>query len=279
MDSISFGEPNLTWSCYGLSENPVFVNFKLSNYKAIMRQGELVAILSKWYELLPNEKALEIANEAAELANLKPFSFPVRHGWTPKEHVFYNNRKTRMHAWFAPHMKGEGGQVWSHGKDGDRIHIGVDVRNSIDGTSSFSCSLFTYRELCSNGVILGKQELASITKIHTKGLQSVISDLKNKMLLVMEQATYIMDRYRQMAEQELTNELIEKIRLSAIPKKVLPEYAKVKEEQKQLTNLSELTQWELYNDITELIWHNDEADITTKESQFRELHNVIPLRV
>jgi hypothetical protein len=73
MDNISFNTPDNTWSNYGLAEYPIAVNGNKIDKKAIMRNGELVAITSDKYVLLPNEEALKQANLIAEHARLIPF--------------------------------------------------------------------------------------------------------------------------------------------------------------------------------------------------------------
>lgn len=60
--------------------------------------------------------------------------------------------------------------------------------------------------------------------------------------------------------------MVDRILNSRLSLKVLPDY--VKEEGVELPDLS---QWELYNDVTELIWHNMEAGLQTKTFQFNTL--------
>lgn len=261
---LSFGDPDQTWQRHGLLEYPVTFNDSPSKYKAVVRKGELVAILGRGYKLLPNEEALRIAEEAAELAGLQRF----KQG--PDQGTIYNKKATRMHAWFAP-------QEGAHPINGEQVHVGVSIKNAIDGSSAFSCGAFTYRMLCSNGVLLGYRQLPGfITRMHTKGLEKVIENLKNRMIRVMDQAHDIIRRYRQMTAQEATEKLAEAIKQSRLSKKVLPEYLKAEEPTVEIT---ELTEWHIYNDITELIWHNADAGIKTKTYQFQRLHRIMPLRV
>lgn len=167
-----------------------------------------------------------------------------------------------MHAWYTPKT--------TYNVQGEKMKIGCDVRNSIDGTSSFGCGVFTYRKICKNGVIYGHKQIAGFSRIHTKGLQPIIKNLKERMLLVMEKAEDILRSYKELAEQTITNELIEKIRKSRIPKKVLPGYISEKK-----ADQPQITQWQLYNDLTELIWHNPKSDLRTKNFQFQTLHAVL----
>ena len=282
MTSLSFGKIDETWSQYDLTTAQVRFNGDGSRYKAIIRkERELIMFANLGYQLFPNEEALKIANEAADLAEMQPFEMS-RFTTLDSDHrnVIYNNRKTYMHAWYIPKAvkftKGIPGHQWTVGKE--NVNVGVDIRNSIDGSSCFGCGLFTWRAMCSNGVMLGYRQISGLRHIHTRGLQKITENLKDKMILIMEQAGDIMARYREMAEQDVTKKLIEHLRESKIPKKVLPDYIPTEKKQEVLS-VKDMTEWELYNDITQLIWHNEDADVTTQEFQFKALHKVMPLKV
>lgn len=278
MASLSFGKVDETWSQYGLTTAHVRFNDRGSRYKAIIRGNkELITIVNLGYQLFPNEEALKVANEAADLAGMEPFNM----NRFAKTNVIYNKRATYMHAWFAPKaLKFKGdipGHRWTVGKE--KVNVGIDIRNSIDASSCFGCGLFTWRTMCENGVMLGYRQIGGLRHIHTRGLQKVIEHLKDKMILVMEQAGDIMARYRQMAEETVTKVLIEHLRESMIPKKLFPDYLPREKDQQVLSGIRDVTEWELYNDITQLIWHNTDADVTTQEFQFNELHKIMPLTV
>ena len=70
---ISFGEADETWGKYDLNQMQIQFNDSDTGYKAIIHQGEMVSIVRRGYELLPNEEAVSIADQAAGLAGLVPF--------------------------------------------------------------------------------------------------------------------------------------------------------------------------------------------------------------
>jgi len=271
--SISFGEDVSQWGDYGYQELPVLFNGEPTGYKAILRRGKLVKLLGEGYILLPNEYALEIADQAAELVGLEPFKNVSVWGlyrWD-REHALVDDPvlpRTMRAVYIIP----EGVEKI----DGEEVHVGVDIFNSIDGTSSFGAGVFTYRYVCENGVFMGKEILFSIRKAHRKGLQELIHDLKNRLVLVMERAPAVLDAYRQLAEQRVTDRLIEKLKKSRISRKVLPDYITADEVPGEAYHLS---QWDLYNDITEAIWHNVKAGMKTKTHQFNVLHQVMEVRI
>jgi len=266
MSEIGFWNTDTEWLNYGLTENYIKLNGEDTGYKAILRDEEMVAIVRKGYRLWPNEEALKLADKAAKLVGLEQFqvSMPGARG---EDHILYDERRHKMKAIY----------VLTNEVDikGDGVNVGVSVHNSIDGTSSFGCGLFTFRSICSNGVIFGRKDITAVRHRHTKGLETVLEQMQNTMTYMMEQALDIVESYRQMARRKVTASLIEKIRKSRfIPKKVLPEYLQLDEAQETLV---ELTEWEMYNDITELIWHNDRTGMVTKDLQFNALHKIMPL--
>jgi hypothetical protein len=260
---INFVAPQTAWKQYGLEQYPIQIDGKDTNYKAIFRNNNLVKVLGKDYELFPNEEALKIADQAAALAGLTPFA-PKTFGVRVDGHKLYNKQETKMRAIYTPGK--------AHRVDGDEVNIGVNVFNAIDGSSSFGCGIFTFRSICGNGVIFGYEEIMSLRRIHTKGLQTIIDDMTNKMVHVMDQSISLLETYRRMAATKVTDKFITKILKSRLPAKVLPDY--LKEEEAKLPNI---TEWQLYNDVTELIWHNEKTGLHSKTFQFNTLHSITPL--
>lgn len=255
---ISFEKPDDTWSRYGLAEFPVLINNRETRYKAIARGNKLVTIVGKGYYLYPNEEALKIADKAAKLVGLQPFQATVA-GLKSEGHALYNQGRTQMRALYLTPE--------NHKVDGDKVNVGVNVFNSIDGSTSFGCSLFTFREICSNGVIFGKETVFSVRRIHTVGLEKAIETLKTRILRTMEQASDLLADYKLMAQMKVTEELVERLKKSRLPKRILPDY--IQEEEAEIPNL---TQWQLYNDITEAIWHNARTGLKSKAFQYKTLH-------
>jgi len=262
---IAFGEPDTTWAKYGLEELPIMFAGRDTPYKAIVRNEKLVKILGRGYELFPNEEALKIADEAAKLVGLEPMAIEAP-GLTVDGNVLLDKDAIRVRALY--HL----GRVEKI--DGEEVNVALNVFNSIDGSTAFGCGIFTYRYICGNGVIYGKEKVLDIRRVHTKGLQTVVQDLKARMVLMLERGVDVLDSYRRMTEERVTEKLIDRILRTRLPKRVLPDY--ITEEE---VILPDLTQWQLYNDITEAIWHNADTGLHTKTFQFNTLHKVTPLQV
>jgi hypothetical protein len=134
--------------------------------------------------------------------------------------------------------------------------------------------LFTYRFICGNGVIMGKENLLSVRRVHTRGLERAVEELKARMVVVMEEGAGLVEGYRALARMRVTEGLVERILGSRLPLRVLPDY--VMEEEAAVPDVSV---WQLYNDVTEAIWHNARAGLRTKTFLFSQLHRVMPLQV
>lgn len=276
MNSLSFGNPDLTWQQYGIEQSPILFNGAKTAYKAVIRNGEIVSIVSNQYRLLPNEEAVKLADQAASLAGLVPFH-EFSGDWFVRmdSHVIQDRDGRRVHALYAIDK--------SFDVNGEKMHLGVGVHNSIDGSTGFGCGIFTFRHACANMVWAGmkgyeqafdeRQTIEYLYKRHTKGLETFMGGLKNAIVTVMDKANIILETYQQLAETAVTQEFLEKLRKSRLPDKVLPDYIAKPEE--STVNPVSLTQWQVYNDITAAIWHNAKSGLKTKDFQFRTLHAII----
>lgn len=260
---IEFGEDKTKWGHYGIAEPKIVFNGEPTGFKAIVKDDELVKMLTDRYHLFPNEEALKVANKAAELSGLRPFDAETP-GMVNEHHVVYDKLIHKMRALYTV----EGDMK----VDGDSVNVGINVYNSIDGSTSFGAGLFTFRSMCSNGVIFGKHDIRAVRHAHTKGLIPIIEELKGAIVVLMEQGLQLVDTYRQMARIKINDELVEKLIHSHLAAKVLPDYIKEDE-----ARTFDLTQWDLYNDITEAIWHNEKTGLKSKVFQFSILHKVMPL--
>ncbi len=273
---LSFGKPDDSWKQYNLRTAPIFYGGVASPYRGILRSDALVAIVKKNYLLFPNEEALKIAGEAARLANMEPFQIKEKDNW------LLNEKGTRLWAMYVPKgtthkvSYGTAGMMAHSGSaNSDEVKIGITIYNNIDASSSFGIGLFTYRFACENGVITGKQDISSFRHLHTQNFAPIIKVLKEKILGIMDKGKQVMEAYALMQQEKLNLELVERLSKSKLPKTVIPDYIPL-EAESIAPDLLQMDQWQLYNDITEQIWHRG-TSMETKESQFNELHRIMPI--
>ncbi len=276
MSDIHFGTPDIEWQEYNLLQYPIrFDTGKtLKEYKGIVQGDRLVAITGQDYKLLPNERAVDIADDAARLVGAVPFN-EFKGEWFVKmnEHVIYNKDKTRVHALYAFDEPADVG-------GGDTIQLGFSVHNGIDGGRAFGAGGFTFRHACANMVLMGwkgrsmefdqRETLAWVYHRHTSGLDVTTGVLKTTILKVIEQTRDVIETYRRWKDEQLNNAIAEKL-IQALPKKYLPAYIETTQNKlKQLLGTPSL--YDVYNDITFKLTHQSKSDLERKEELFGKLH-------
>jgi hypothetical protein len=277
---ISFGNPDTTWQKYGLLTAPINYGSRKTGFNGLLKDGKLVTIVGSFYRVLPNEEAAKIADQAAKMAGLVPFH-EFKGKWIHRmdKHIITDKEGNRMHALYAINEP--------YKVNGEDMHIGVGIHNSIDGTTAFGAGIFTFRQACSNMVLAGtkgwqmrfdqRETIDYIYKRHTAGLDPIVGQLSTVILAVMDRAKMVIETYRDMAQHAVEKDLIERLKNSKLSKKVLPDYIAKPEE--ATVNPLELSQWNLYNDITAAIWHNAKSGLRTKEHQFDLLHKALEIQV
>lgn len=274
-NNLSFGTADTTWGQHNLVEYPVLFNQEASRFKAVVRQGSLVNIVGTGYQLIPNEEAVKIADRAAKLAGLVPFSdFSGEWFNRMENHVILDHDGKRMHALYAMN---KGYQV-----GGESMHLGVGIHNSIDGSTAFGCGVFSFRHACSNMVLAGTKNYSQsfderktveyLYKRHTSSLDPAKAVLQDVILRIMQRVPQIISAYEEMTTIKANEELLKKLRASRLSKNVLPEYITEKE-----AKVPDVSNWQVYNDLTAAIWHNAKTGLKTKTFQFNALHKVMPL--
>jgi hypothetical protein len=289
-NELRFGQPVDKWAQYGLYEYPLVFNNRETKHKAIVKNNSIVTIVKTRYKLIPNEKVIEVADEAAKLAGLVPFD-KFSGKWIMKfgkdeSHVIKDNWK--IHALYAseePYI------VKTKYGDEDEMYMGVAVHNSIDRTMGFTGGIFTFRAACRNVVLSAGMKnwsydynrndhgktIESFYKRHTKSMEVLAENLLPTLTNLMERSLIIKDTYNEMAKRKINLQIMQEIRATKMPKKLYPEY--IPPPKVPIETVPDVTQWQMYNDFTEKIWHNDKAEMTSKLLQFKYLHQVLPFEV
>lgn len=274
------GELDNTWGQYKLAEGKIGYNGLSTGYKAIFKDNKVVHIASEKYTLYPNEEAVKVADEVAIEVGAVPFD-KFTGNWFVKadKHVFNTGKNdNQTHALYAINGLFDIG-------GGDTIHMGFAVHNSIDGSMGFSVGAYTFRNACKNMVFMGfkgkgmrfddRESLAHIYQKHSSGLSVNPTVLKQAMLNVIQQSKGILEQYRLWKNQELKIEVARRL-ARKMPAKYLPEYIQVNAENKADVQLLKApTIWDTYNDITQVIWHNDKTQYAAKKNQFDNLHKAL----
>jgi hypothetical protein len=256
---LSLGTVDKSFADYKLYQAPVRFMGKDTRYKAIIKDSQLAAIVGKTYKLLPNEVVVEVAKEMADKVGAVPFK--------EKENVIYNKRSSRV---FVSYILQDKEDIIGN----DKVHPGFTLQNSIDATLAFSCSGFTYRTVCENGVMVGFRRLSAFYRKHTSGLEIEKDKIEKMVENTLKDTEQVLKAYAIMAQEKLTEEIAKNI--AKLSRPLRPEYITVKKG--ELVEFDQTkTLWDVYNDITAAIWHNAKFDIDGKVGRFDLLHKLIPL--
>jgi len=277
INEIKSGTSDQKWLEYGIDQIPIYLNKEDTDKRVLAKNGKFVAVVGKHYRVLPNELALSLADESAKLSNLTPATGILDHAMGHGGMEWFGDTKHAIKNKWKLHAFYDTGREITVGDTG--VKVGVAVHNSIDGSTGFNVGIFTFRFICSNAVFVGfkgssfqGQTLDYLYGRHTVGLGNLINQLQEKMVGIMDKAHFIVDAYEQMDRVKASEELVKKIRASRISDKILPDYMKTEE-----LVLNDLSEWEVYNDLTEAIWHSKQINIDTKITYFDQLHRVMPL--
>ena len=162
---LEFGERDSKWAQYDIYTAPIVFTDTIGKhtptpYKAIFKSNKLVSIMSKRYQLLPNEKALEMANEIAAKIGFKQHEVYYSKDGNYMNATYLNksdksfsvdmndnaveNNEDKGREDLRDARVGETKQVeeaytinrnWEHSVD--EVYFGFSIHNSIDGTSGF----------------------------------------------------------------------------------------------------------------------------------------------
>lgn len=246
---LDFEKADRRYEKYGLIQAPLLYRGQRVPMKAIIKGSRVVSIVGRGYKLLPNRLVSEIVSEIADLFHLEKSRYPKIGGY------YEVSEKENTRSFWTLTFPDE------YRVGDEKIHLGLQIRNSEDGSLSFGVDLFTFRTICRNGAIVKTKDLAIKSYFrHTKRLEVKALKLKNMILQILDRGQWILERYQRMMEIKMTLEVYEK--LKKIPRKYFPEYLRTKEPRVEL--LSTVTEWDLYNDLTANIWHNRRLSMMTR---------------
>lgn len=286
-----------TYPEYDIELVPVLMDGEDTGRRFVVKEGNYLADVSSQFNLLPNEDALSVADSLAEELGASPFS-QFNGDWYREldDHAITDREGRRLHAMYA----------WDEDTvEGDEMNYGFILHNSIDASLGFSIGLFTFRHACANMVWIGAGEaqegmsfddrniLSSYYHRHTSGLETEEDELLELARETVDLIPEVHDTYEEWASREgigfsKIRSLRDRLPHSDLPKWVQDAFEEVerkksdtteeihqKEDEALLENMPVgESSWNIYNDVTESIWHSDTSD-QTKRQKNRDLHRVL----
>jgi hypothetical protein len=236
---VEFGVEKEIKRDYGYVEKYLTYRGESTPYKAIVKNGELLAIVSRRYRLIENERVIEICKKIAEK---KDFDFDV------------TETLTRVHVFLG---------------DGDR---GVVVHNSVDGSYAFRID--AYVKLNETVKTVFKiRDVEQVYKRHLKSVDNVVSKLEEIIAEIIKKADefkYFIHKLDSLYATNYKDEL-EQLR-DLFPKKYI-ETALALLTSKTLTG-ENITLKQFYERVASAVWTAD-IDMKTKVDYFDTLNSVM----
>ena len=236
---------DLKWQEYDIVEKYLRYNGKPTRFKGIVKSGELVGLVSRSYTVIPNEFLVEQIVPLVEQYGYEPIDSPARKVGKAKYIQYF--------------IKPELEKV-----DGEGIHLGILLRNSIDGTLSLGLEGFSYRTRCGNGVIMGKEAVYKFTRRHVGTVEGILSEIEEAIAQINKTSLRILEKYSHMMrvkfEEKKYNELEKRL-----PKKDLVDLSRM---------IGTGTDWDAFNEVTQNIWWNNKGSVLGQYSKMQVVNKV-----
>ena len=206
---------------------------KIKGYKAIVSpNGEsdrVISVVKNSYKLVPNKELIEpFLNQVSKLG--------VR--WKiDNSHSFCQLNRMRLQVTFPDILLND---------EDSKIPLSVYLHNSYDQSEGVRLFWGAIRSICSNGMVFG-EVLGKIYAKHTSGF--TFDKLETQFHNVTEKITSVQNRITDLRSTEVDLEFMAKVQ-EALGKRRLEEITKTDQ-------MPDQSQWDLLNDITHYISHNE----------------------
>jgi hypothetical protein len=182
------------------------------------------------------------------------------------------------------------------GKD-DIVRFGAVVRNGIGTNVALGVDLFTYRLICENGAIARGTDLGSFSISHARRKDERIQDaIVPAIKRCVEHLKDFTDYYQQATKIAFNQKILDTIITKLAPSdRMIPEkdididYDLRRKKEKNPTNKDlqhqseykisrqgkEKDMWHIFNDFTELYWHNNKMSFHRISRKEQQLHQVL----
>lgn len=233
------------WQEYNISEKYLNYHDEQTRFKGIVKDGKLVNLVSKRYTVIPNELLTEEVVPLIERFGYEQLDSPAK-GMVSARYMQY---------FVKPKLEEVGNED---------VKLGMLLRNSIDGSLSLGLEGFSYRTLCSNGVIMGKESVYSFTKKHMGSVKDILLHLEEGVALVNKTSLRILEKYNHMMKMEFNKEKYGALK-EQLPKKDLVDIAR---------RIGTGTDWDAFNSVTQNLWWNERGNMINQYSKMQVVNKV-----
>jgi hypothetical protein len=160
-------------------------------------------------------------------------------------------------------------------RSGDVIQLGISVRNSIDGTSSFGIDLFALRLSCLNGAV-APRTLLSYTVRHVGDPEAILAEFEREVSDILQKAETLIYLYQRMATTPLNETLALTLLSLKLPRMYYAHLPLAFDEEGKFMGLTEtIDVWEAFNRMTQVITHESRAHPLNRSLLTQRLHRIL----
>jgi hypothetical protein len=269
---FNFKKADLTWMRHGYSKVPLEVKtydnkiWDDRKSSGIFQYGLYRKICGRGYVMLPNEEVdvilPKVIKSLGPELGLEIFKTYTAYHGDAKYWEVRSNKKYTIPGSF---------------RDNDKVQLGFIVRNSLACNVSFGMDVFTMCEVCTNGAVQKGSDLLSMQIKHygKDSLKQMTENLERRVRDIMQEGVWLIEDYAKAAKLKFRLEAAKQI-AKRVSVKYLPDYIEVDEKTHNVTlKKHNKTFWEVMNNITDPVWHNDELSFLTKSEMTNHLHRVM----
>lgn len=157
-------------------------------------QASIIAVHGRHYRLVDNMSLLTAFETAIDNSNID------RTGMTVKDALAYEGGRMLRTYRFPAHTIDIAAN--------DPVHLQLQVTNSYDGSCRFSAMLGAFRQVCSNGLVIG-ETLLNMQQKHTQALD--VDHIARELVAATEMFEYHASRWRKWNHTPVTDEQAEAV--------------------------------------------------------------------
>lgn len=278
------------WDNTDLRTHDVFWNGEPTGKQAIVYNDKLITFRSVGYHVFAHEDVLAIVDRIATALKLKLQTDGSTNHTLKVNGKDYQVTADKNIARVTAKYTFSDFDVTGN----DRVKFGVSILTNIDGSGSLKICPYSFRQVCSNGMLHAASFLqiseALTQKIvkSTEKLDNYITDLEAisldtdrlvekltklgfrhkeelpanwiaaRLLQIVENAKTLEQKYKQLVDAELNAKTAAEL-IKKIPVKVLKNLSWIEKQDKEYRYATTVTKWQALNDITYQLTHQSRA--------------------
>jgi hypothetical protein len=204
-----------------------------TKHPAMGKPLKATLVKSPFFQFIPNEVALEAADAVAESLGIR------------RDGVEWTGNGLGVYARYV-------GDRAQDVVPGDPVAIGFQMKNSVDGSISYTYTGYILRLVCKNGAVAPTEQ--TTLKVRWSSDPPSVEDLREDLGRIMGALQEEVDAYREWTKIQV-NIRLARMLAAALPKSYLTGFVEFDKKTHEVVDVKPLTLWEAFNTITDPLTH------------------------